>query len=133
MNWNGLWAASAEDTTGATLPPRTIASLARIKMRDDELTQMVPELNQILDWVEQLGEVNVEGVEPMSAVIPNTLRLRNLSGLPAKVTSGVPKKFRVRRVIGYLVTFLRPLVTFWSWRVVMLPPSISDSPIKTGE
>ena len=53
-----------------------IASLARIKMRDDELEQMVPELNQILDWVEQLGEVNVEGVEPMSAVIPNTLRLR---------------------------------------------------------
>ena len=53
-----------------------IASLARIKMRDDELERMVPELNQILDWVEQLGEVNVEGVEPMSAVIPNTLRLR---------------------------------------------------------
>jgi len=53
-----------------------IASLARIKMGDDELERMVPELNQILDWVEQLGEVDVEGVEPMSAVIPNTLRLR---------------------------------------------------------
>lgn len=53
-----------------------IASLSRIKMGDEELERMVPELNGILDWVEQLGEVDVTGVEPMSAVIPNTLRLR---------------------------------------------------------
>ncbi|MFT6474714.1 Asp-tRNA(Asn)/Glu-tRNA(Gln) amidotransferase subunit GatC [Qipengyuania profunda] len=53
-----------------------IASLARIKMGDDELDTMVPELNNILDWVEQLGEVDTSGVEPMTAVIPNTLRLR---------------------------------------------------------
>lgn len=54
-----------------------IASLARISMGDDELERMVPELNNILAWVEQLGEVDVVGVEPMSAVIPNTLRLRD--------------------------------------------------------
>lgn len=54
-----------------------IASLARISMGDDELERMVPELNNILAWVEQLGEVDVAGVEPMSAVIPNTLRLRD--------------------------------------------------------
>jgi len=54
-----------------------IASLARIRMSDDELTRMAPELNQILDWVEQLGEVDVSGVEPMTAVIPNSLRLRD--------------------------------------------------------
>ncbi|KZY55632.1 asparaginyl/glutamyl-tRNA amidotransferase subunit C [Erythrobacter sp. HI0063] len=53
-----------------------IASLARIRMGDDALDSMVPELNNILDWVEQLGEVDVTGVEPMTAVIPNTLRLR---------------------------------------------------------
>ncbi|MGB7407337.1 MAG: Asp-tRNA(Asn)/Glu-tRNA(Gln) amidotransferase subunit GatC [Pontixanthobacter sp.] len=53
-----------------------IASLARIKMGDDELKRMVPELNNILGWVEQLGEVDCSGVEPMTAVIPNTLRLR---------------------------------------------------------
>ena len=53
-----------------------IAHLARINMSEDELDQMVPELNNILQWVEQLGEVDVTGVEPMSAVIPNTLRLR---------------------------------------------------------
>lgn len=54
-----------------------IASLARIKMGDDEAEGMVPELNQILGWVEQLGEVDVTGVEPMTAVIPNKLRLRD--------------------------------------------------------
>ncbi|AOL24420.1 aspartyl-tRNA(Asn)/glutamyl-tRNA(Gln) amidotransferase subunit C [Erythrobacter litoralis] len=53
-----------------------IASLARIRMTDEELDRMAPELSQILDWVEQLGEVDVTGVEPMTAVIPNTLRLR---------------------------------------------------------
>ncbi|MCB2050652.1 MAG: Asp-tRNA(Asn)/Glu-tRNA(Gln) amidotransferase subunit GatC [Novosphingobium sp.] len=54
-----------------------IASLARIRLGDAELESMVPELNQILGWVEQLGEVDVSGVEPMTAVIPNTLRLRD--------------------------------------------------------
>lgn len=54
-----------------------IAGLSRIKMGDEELERMVPELNNILNWVEQLGEVDVTGVEPMSAVIPNTLRLRD--------------------------------------------------------
>jgi len=53
-----------------------IASLARIRMDDAELERMVPELNNILAWVEQLGEVDCGGVEPMTAVIPNTLRLR---------------------------------------------------------
>ncbi|MGB7418742.1 MAG: Asp-tRNA(Asn)/Glu-tRNA(Gln) amidotransferase subunit GatC [Erythrobacter sp.] len=53
-----------------------IAKLARIRMNDAALEALVPELNQILGWVEQLGEVDVEGVEPMAAVIPNTLRLR---------------------------------------------------------
>jgi aspartyl-tRNA(Asn)/glutamyl-tRNA(Gln) amidotransferase subunit C len=54
-----------------------IASLARLKMGDDELDRMVPELNGILAWVEQLGEVDVAGIEPMTAVIPNSLRLRD--------------------------------------------------------
>lgn len=54
-----------------------IASLARIKMGDEELERMVPELNGILAWVEQLGEVDTSAVEPMTAVIPNHLRLRD--------------------------------------------------------
>ena len=52
------------------------ARAREITMGDDALDSMVPELNNILDWVEQLGEVDVTGVEPMTAVIPNTLRLR---------------------------------------------------------
>ncbi|MBU6267262.1 MAG: Asp-tRNA(Asn)/Glu-tRNA(Gln) amidotransferase subunit GatC [Sphingomonadales bacterium] len=54
-----------------------IASLARLKVTDADLAAMVPELNGILAWVEQLGEVDVTGVEPMTAVIPNLLRLRD--------------------------------------------------------
>jgi aspartyl-tRNA(Asn)/glutamyl-tRNA(Gln) amidotransferase subunit C len=54
-----------------------IASLARIKVSAGELDAMVPELNGILAWVEQLGEVDVTGVEPMTAVIENHLRLRD--------------------------------------------------------
>ena len=54
-----------------------IASLARIRMEESDLDRMVPELNGILQWVEQLGEVDVSGVEPMTAVIPQKLRLRD--------------------------------------------------------
>ena len=54
-----------------------IAALARIKVSEAQLAAMVPELNGILAWVEQLGEVDVTGVEPMTAVIPNHLRLRD--------------------------------------------------------
>jgi aspartyl-tRNA(Asn)/glutamyl-tRNA(Gln) amidotransferase subunit C len=54
-----------------------IASLSRLNLGEAELEAMVPELNGILAWVEQLGEVDVTGVEPMTAVIPNTLRLRD--------------------------------------------------------
>lgn len=54
-----------------------IAALARIKVSEAELEAMVPELNGILAWVEQLGEVDVTGIEPMTAVIPNRQRLRD--------------------------------------------------------
>jgi len=56
---------------------RHIARLARIAMSDSEVEAMVPELNNILGWVEQLGEVDTEGVEPLTAVIDQNLRLRD--------------------------------------------------------
>ncbi len=56
---------------------RHIAKLARLAVTDREVEALVPELNNILGWVEQLQEVDVEGVEPMTAVIPNKLRLRD--------------------------------------------------------
>jgi len=55
---------------------KKIASLSRISVSDAEAQAMVPELNNILGWVEQLGEVDVSGVQPMTAVIPNHQRLR---------------------------------------------------------
>lgn len=56
---------------------RHIARLARIAVTDAEADALVPELNNILGWIEQLQEVDVEGIEPMTAVIPNHLRLRD--------------------------------------------------------
>ena len=60
-----------------TATVRHIAKLARLKMSDAEVEAMVPELNNILGWVEQLGEVNTDGVEPLTAVIDLKLRLRD--------------------------------------------------------
>ena len=82
-----------------------IARLSRIAISEQEAEKMVGELNGILAWVEQLAEVDVTGVEPMTAVIPNTLRLRDdvvtdgnmrdkvLANAPAKEGAffGVPK------------------------------------------
>lgn len=56
---------------------RKIASLARIAVTDAQVDAMVPELNNILGWIEQLGEVDTSAVAPMTAVIPNSLRLRD--------------------------------------------------------
>jgi aspartyl-tRNA(Asn)/glutamyl-tRNA(Gln) amidotransferase subunit C len=62
---------------------RHIAKLARIAMSDEEIERLAPELNNILGWVEQLAEVNTDGVEPLTAVIDQKLRLRD-----DKVTEG---------------------------------------------
>lgn len=56
---------------------RHVAKLARLALSEDEIARMVPELNNILGWVEQLGEVDTDGVEPLTAVIANELRLRD--------------------------------------------------------
>jgi aspartyl-tRNA(Asn)/glutamyl-tRNA(Gln) amidotransferase subunit C len=56
---------------------RHVAKLARLALSDAEIDKMVPELNNILGWVEQLAEVNTDGVEPLTAVIDLKLRLRD--------------------------------------------------------
>ena len=56
---------------------RHIARLARIAVSDEEVSALAPELSNILGWIEQLGEVDVSGIQPMTAVIPNHLRLRD--------------------------------------------------------
>lgn len=55
---------------------RRIAHLARIAVTDGDLEHLRGELNAILRWVEQLGEVNVEGVDPMTSVTPMKLKMR---------------------------------------------------------
>ena len=55
---------------------RKIAHLSRIALADGEVEHLRGELNAILAFVEQLGEVNVEGVEPMTSVTPMRLKRR---------------------------------------------------------
>ncbi len=55
---------------------RRIAHLARIAVSDDEVPHLQGELNAMLAFVEQLSEVNVEGVEPMTSVTPMAMKKR---------------------------------------------------------
>ena len=55
---------------------KRVARLARIAVSEDEAEHMVGELNGILGFVEQLGEVDVSGVEPMTSVTPMVMRKR---------------------------------------------------------
>jgi aspartyl-tRNA(Asn)/glutamyl-tRNA(Gln) amidotransferase subunit C len=62
---------------------RRVAHLARIAVAADEVENLKGELNAILAFVEQLSEVNVEGVEPMTSVTPMAMKMRQ-----DKVTDG---------------------------------------------
>ncbi|MCJ8189750.1 Asp-tRNA(Asn)/Glu-tRNA(Gln) amidotransferase subunit GatC [Sphingomicrobium aestuariivivum] len=55
---------------------RHIANLARIELSDEQAETLLPELNNILGWVEQLGEVDTSGVEPLATVVDQQMRLR---------------------------------------------------------
>ena len=55
---------------------RKVAHLARIKTPEDRLELLAQELNGILQWIEQLNEVDVDDVEPMTSNVAQPLRLR---------------------------------------------------------
>ena len=55
---------------------RRIARLARIKVTDAEAKALEGELSGILDWVKQLDEVDTTGIEPMTAVVSTSLKMR---------------------------------------------------------
>lgn len=55
---------------------RRIAHLARVAVADDEVEHLRGEINAILSFVEQLQQVNVEGVEPMTSVMPMVMKKR---------------------------------------------------------
>lgn len=56
---------------------RRIARLARIKITDDEAKSLEGELSGILNWVEQLDEIDTTGVEPMTRVVAQNLKMRD--------------------------------------------------------
>jgi len=55
---------------------RRIAKLARIAMDDAQAAEMEKELNAVLSWVEQLSDVDVEAVPPMTSIVEQRLRMR---------------------------------------------------------
>lgn len=56
---------------------RKVARLARIAEPEDRVDALTQELNGILRWIEQLGEVDTDGVEPMTSVVAQALPLRD--------------------------------------------------------
>jgi len=71
-----------------------VAKLARIRVDEDALPALAQEFNTILGFIEQLNEVDVEGVEPMTSVTPMRLKRRKdevtAGGMPQQVLSNAP-------------------------------------------
>jgi aspartyl-tRNA(Asn)/glutamyl-tRNA(Gln) amidotransferase subunit C len=86
---------------------KRIGRLARIRIEEDEVEKYAAELNTILGFVEQLNEVDVEGIEPMTSDTPMTLRRREDKvtdgGYPEKIVANAPLSedefFEVPKVI----------------------------------
>jgi aspartyl-tRNA(Asn)/glutamyl-tRNA(Gln) amidotransferase subunit C len=75
---------------------RRIATLARIHVDDAELPALQADLNSILGWIEQLNEVNVEGIEPLTGAAQMALKMREDvvtdGGYPEKVLANAPER-----------------------------------------
>jgi len=73
---------------------RRIAKLARLALAEDRVAPMVDELNGILRWVEQLEEVDIAGIAPMTSVVAQKLKMRDDvvtdGGQAAAVTANAP-------------------------------------------
>ncbi|MGQ3486710.1 Asp-tRNA(Asn)/Glu-tRNA(Gln) amidotransferase subunit GatC [uncultured Roseovarius sp.] len=71
-----------------------VAKLARIRVEEDALPALAQEFNDILGFIEQLAEVDVEGVEPMTGVTPMRLKRREdvvtEGGMPDRILSNAP-------------------------------------------
>lgn len=71
-----------------------IARLARLKIDEAALAPMATELNQILEFVEELGAVNTDGVPPLTSVVATQLKMRDDvvtdGGYPEKVLANAP-------------------------------------------
>lgn len=76
-----------------------VATLARIKVPDADLDRMAGELQGIMTWIEQLGEVKTDGVEPMTSVVAHVLNQRNDvvndGGYAEAVTQNAPERVQL--------------------------------------
>jgi aspartyl-tRNA(Asn)/glutamyl-tRNA(Gln) amidotransferase subunit C len=74
---------------------RKVARLARIAEPEARIESLTKELSGILDWIEQLDEVDTDGVEPMTTSVETTLPMRDdvvtEGGDPARVLGNAPK------------------------------------------
>ncbi len=72
-----------------------IARLARVRVDEDKQAALAGELSNILGWIEQLSELDTEGVEPMTSVVSMQLPLREDEvtdgGYPDRVTANAPE------------------------------------------
>ena len=75
---------------------RKVARLARIAEPQDRLEPLAKELSGILDWIEQLNEVDTDGVEPMTSAVHTPLPMRDdvvtEGGDPELVLSNAPRR-----------------------------------------
>ncbi|MCY1706001.1 Asp-tRNA(Asn)/Glu-tRNA(Gln) amidotransferase subunit GatC [Pannonibacter sp. SL95] len=73
---------------------KRVARLARIKVDEASAARMTGELNAILGFVEQLDEVNIDGIEPLTSVVAQTMKKRadgvTDGGYPEKVVANAP-------------------------------------------
>ncbi|NMD08759.1 MAG: Asp-tRNA(Asn)/Glu-tRNA(Gln) amidotransferase subunit GatC [Phyllobacteriaceae bacterium] len=73
---------------------KRVARLARIKVKDEDVPRLAGELNAILAFVEQLNEVDVSGVEPLTSVVAVKMKMRDDvvtdGGIPKDVTRNAP-------------------------------------------
>lgn len=73
---------------------KRVAHLARIALPEEDVVKMQGEINAILGFVEQLNEVDVEGVEPMTSVMPMVMKKRvdvvTDGGIAAQVVKNAP-------------------------------------------
>ncbi len=73
---------------------RRVAHLARIAVKEDDLPELASALSNILTFMEELNEVDVEGIEPMTSVTPMRLKRRQdvvtEGGMPEKILSNAP-------------------------------------------
>jgi aspartyl-tRNA(Asn)/glutamyl-tRNA(Gln) amidotransferase subunit C len=79
-----------------TATVRRIASLARIRLEEEEVGRMQAELNGILGWIEQLQAVDTTGIEPMAGGGAVSLRMREDAvtdgGIPEQVLANAPDR-----------------------------------------